>query len=273
MNKLRLTKLEFTAELITNAFLPPYLGNSLRGAFGHALSRRNCGKSVDDCGNCDAICAYAEIFKSQSQVKGLNSVPNPYVIGVDYPAKEEWRAGETLDFSLTLFGRGGSWHEEVSVAVSEMFTGKLSCMRLRETREALCREWSDEGEIPSINMLTVKLKTPLVLLSSKRLVTEIDFYLFTDRVFNRIADVIDVYGEQDFILPYGLTHRKPKVTTESDLKVVTIKQETQPIKGLLGELRFQGDVTHYMPYVDLCSQLHIGKMATRGCGRIEFELG
>ena len=273
MNVLHLTKLAFTAEVIADSFLPPYLGNSLRGAFGYSLSRRNCIESSTDCEHCGTTCIYADIFKSQSYGAGMDSVPNPFVIGADYQTKEEWRIGETLDFTITLFGHAASWREEIVAAVGEMFAGKLACLRLKETREILSCEWTDEGEIPYIDTLTIKLKTPLVLLASKQLVNSIDFSLFADSVFNRIAGVVDVYGEQEFVLPYSLTHRKPNIVAESKLNIVTIKQEKQPIKGLLGELRFFGDVTRYMPYVDLCSHLHIGKMTTRGCGRFEYEIG
>jgi hypothetical protein len=275
VNNLKLTKLKFAAEAVAGAFLPPYLGNSLRGAFGRSLCRRSCKRDKTDCEYCANAprCAYARVFKSQTKTDGMDSVPNPFVIGVDWSGKERYEIGDDLRFTITLFGNADTWRDEVVSAVDEMFTGKLDCLKLRENRIEYAREWSDDGNLPAVDTLVVRLKTPLVMLTGKSLVTEIDFAAFADSVFGRIAGINDTYGEKEFILPYALTHRKPKVIVESRLRAVTIRQEKQPITGLMGEVRFRGGLTRYMPYIDLCSQLHIGKMTTRGCGRYAFAIG
>ena len=41
--------------------------------------------------------------------------------------------------------------------------------------------------------------------------------------------------------------------------------------GIVGSVRYKGDITKYLPYIDLGSQIHIGKKTTRGCGEYEFE--
>jgi hypothetical protein len=76
-----------------------------------------------------------------------------------------------------------------------------------------------------------------------------------------------------FVIPAKFLLRKPFVTTEYHLKEVTIPQKGQPIHGAVGQVIYKGNMTEYIPYVDLCSQLHIGKQATRGCGGFIYERG
>ncbi|MDR1639700.1 MAG: CRISPR system precrRNA processing endoribonuclease RAMP protein Cas6 [Clostridiales bacterium] len=274
MNSLKLIKLNFAAKATRGAYLPPYLGNSLRGALGQSLYRRNCIRPGGDCSYCSkaSTCPYSCVFKSQAQVEGLDSVPNPFVISFEWDKKNRYEAGDMLDFSITLIGTGCLWKDELIAAVGEMFQKKLSCLALDSVTVAYEQEWSDEGQLPEVSTVAIHLKTPLVFLSSKALVTEIDFPSFIDSVFVRIAGINDTYGETEFVLPFSLTHRKPKIISENKLESVTIKQEKQPIVGLVGEIRFSGELTRYMPYLDLCSEIHMGKMTTRGCGRYEYTI-
>jgi hypothetical protein len=75
------------------------------------------------------------------------------------------------------------------------------------------------------------------------------------------------------VLPYALLNRKPYVTAVFDLKKVAIEQEKQPqVSGFLGRGTYTGDITRYMPYIDLGTQLHAGKLTTRGCGAYRYEM-
>jgi hypothetical protein len=218
-------------------------------------------------------CAYGFVFKSQIKIDGFDSVTNPFVIGCDYSGKTGYIAGEPFEFTITLFGAGARFRDEITAAVAGMYREKLSVLRHVGARILYDREWSDDGEIEHVDSVAVELLTPLVLLTSHKLVYEIDFKMFADAAFNRISNVIDVYGDAPLILPYALEHRAPRVICEAILREVTIKQSSPgAVNGLLGSLRFAGDVTRYMPYIDLCSQLHLGKMTTRGCGAFAFEL-
>ncbi|MDR0221894.1 MAG: CRISPR system precrRNA processing endoribonuclease RAMP protein Cas6, partial [Lachnospiraceae bacterium] len=42
--------------------------------------------------------------------------------------------------------------------------------------------------------------------------------------------------------------------------------------GFVGTVSYFGDVTRYLPYIDLGSQIHIGKKTTRACGEYVFEI-
>jgi len=83
---------------------------------------------------------------------------------------------------------------------------------------------------------------------------------------------MDNYGENELILPYSLMYRKSYIKMECDLRTVKFQTNDQPIIGLLGQVRYYGDVTRYLPYIDLGSQTHIGKKTSRACGEYTFEI-
>lgn len=88
---------------------------------------------------------------------------------------------------------------------------------------------------------------------------KLDFSTFMDAVMLRIASIADIYGEQAFVVPYGLLFRKPKV-------------EAIPVKGRHLSVVFRGPIQKYLPYIELGSQLHIGKKSTYGFGEYEYRV-
>ena len=101
---------------------------------------------------------------------------------------------------------------------------------------------------------------------------EPDFAVLMDSLLGRIAAICDHYGPSEFVIPYALVAKKPYVNAKYDLKRVQINSNSQPVNGFVGKVTFFGDVTRYLPYIDLGSQLHIGKKTTRSCGEYNFTL-
>ena len=257
MNTLNLRKYKFTLSFVTDAFLPPFIGNTIRGALGQALYDNSRE-------------AYNAIFKGA----GTESKPNPFSISAPYPSKGKYYAGEILEFYVTLFGIAGDCGEEIPKAVQTMCKGKLEHTRLTEIECIYAREWSDSGaeSIPHCDNLTVSFLSPTEILSSKKPLHEIGFNTFTDSLFGRINGIINNYTRNEFVLSYTLIAERPLVTAEYDLKPVDIQTSGQPIRGFIGQIRYFGDITRYLPYIDLGSQIHIGKKTTRSCGEYSIEI-
>ena len=110
------------------------------------------------------------------------------------------------------------------------------------------------------------------MLSGKQPVLNPDFATFVDRLFWRISAICDNYGESEFVVPYSLIARKPLVRAEYSLEQVSINSNNQPINGFIGKVSYSGDIVRYLPYIDLGSQMHIGKKTTRSCGEYTFEV-
>ena len=208
------------------------------------------------------------------RVDGAESSPNPFVISVPYPSRGKYEEGETLVFYVTLFGTACGLEQCVIDAAQGMCNEKLAGARLIGVERVYCHKWSDNGaeSFPFCDKLTINFVTPTEIHVQKKMTTQIDFLLFIDRLLGRISSIIDLYGEREFVLPYRLIAKKPFIQAEYDLRTVVFKTSEQPISGIMGSVRYTGDVTRYLPYIDLGSQIHIGRKTTRGCGEYVFEM-
>jgi hypothetical protein len=116
---------EFTLRARTDAILPPFLGSTLRGSFGHALKEVACSIPHGDCRRCLLVnrCAYPRIFETSERshnrllAKGQQA-PRPFVFVPPTPGPPQglharddllrWRMGvsarQSLTFGMTLLG-------------------------------------------------------------------------------------------------------------------------------------------------------------------------
>lgn len=126
LNALTLARYEFHLRARAEAVLPPFLGSTLRGSFGHALKAIACSMPHGDCQRCLLVerCLYPRLFEASAQKeRGLLSTnqdaPRPFIFvpplpGMDSghsPAPDDWlrwrvrlEAGEPLVFGLSLLG-------------------------------------------------------------------------------------------------------------------------------------------------------------------------
>ena len=233
-------------------------------------------------------------------------MPNPFIIEApfadpayyDYSGREGrkiYQVGESFTFNILLFGHAIGWSQAFIEAASNIFQGEFGRTRdsvrlvniwdgyngdlLFDGKNQIklpgYRIWSDEfaDNIAEVNEATIYFSTPLQIRRNKMVVKDIDFKLFINSVFSRIAAIIDLYEDQEFTIPYGLLYRLPKVSMESNFEEIKIQQKGYPIVGLLGKIHLNGALTRYMPYIDLGGQLHIGGSTTKGCGEYQIEIG
>jgi hypothetical protein len=256
-NRLSISILHFSLIFQKETRLPQFIGNTIRGALGQSLHENVAN-------------AYNAVFK----VSRSDSVPNPFVISAPYPSKCVYKPGDSLKFDITLFGAACDYADDIIAAAILMGKGKFADTEIDLIGSEPFLEWSDTGAeaIPSCSKITLDFITPTTLLSGGKPIYAPDFALLLDSLFGRISAIIDNYGESEFIVPYSLFAKKPFIKTEYDLKQVRINSNSQPINGFTGKVKFCGDVTRYLPYIDLGSQLHIGKKTTRSCGEYIFKM-
>jgi len=252
-----LTKLRFELTFRNDSRLPLFVGNTIRGAIGQSLYDNHRG-------------VYDKVFKTSSE----SSIPNPFAISAPYPSKGSYFKGDTLEFFITLFGSACEYDDAISDAARLMCSGKLLGAELSEVECIYSCEWSDSGaeSIAHCDLVNLEFISPTELISSKRPVFEPDFTTFIDSLFGRISSICDNYGKCEFVIPYSLIARKPQVSAVYDLKNVQINSNSHPINGFIGKIAYSGDLTRYLPYIDLGSQIHLGKKTTRSCGEFSFEI-
>ena len=257
MNKLRLNRYKFNLRFTSDSVLPPFAGNTIRGAFGQSLLEN-----------------FPDIYEKIFKIEGANSHPNPYVISVPYPSQGSYKIGDTLDFTITLFGTACAYEKDILLAVRLMCNGKLSGAKVVGWEQEYDREWSDvgAGSIPQTEALKLDFLTPTEILSGKEPIAELDFSMFIDSLLGRSANIIGHYTEGEFVVPYNLIANKPNIKAEYELKHINFQTSGQPIYSFIGSICYFGNITRYLPYIDLGSQIHIGKKTTRSCGEYSFEI-
>ena len=101
------TRLNVAAVCTQGGGAPPFLGNALRGAFGHALRRLGC------CSGCRqerhaTDCAYAPIFEPaphpDTLLKGQRSVAPPFIFAPSAKGPVRWTPKHPLHFDWVLLG-------------------------------------------------------------------------------------------------------------------------------------------------------------------------
>jgi hypothetical protein len=125
LSPIKLARYEFTLRARTDAVLPPFLGSTLRGSFGHALKEVACSIPHGDCHRCLLVnkCAYPKIFETAERrhsnlLANGQAAPRPFVFVPPTPGPPQglharddflrWRmgmsAGQSLTFGMTLIG-------------------------------------------------------------------------------------------------------------------------------------------------------------------------
>lgn len=82
--------------------LPPFLGSTLRGAFGHALKKTVCVAPHRDCERCMLVdrCSYPYLFETPvpvdvPQLRGQKNAPHPFILTPPFlsnSSRRTWRA-------------------------------------------------------------------------------------------------------------------------------------------------------------------------------------
>lgn len=126
LKTLRLGRYEFFLRAQNETVLPPFLGTTLRGAFGHALKAVACSMPHGDCKRCLLVerCLYPRVFETSAQNANRlfahgESAPRPFIFNPPMPdadsrllqARDDllrWRlgvrAGGVITFGLSLLG-------------------------------------------------------------------------------------------------------------------------------------------------------------------------
>ena len=108
LDSLTFSMLRFRLRAVTDMLLPPFLGSTLRGAFGAALKRVVCilnGRDCDDCPLSDH-CPFVRLFQPRNPLTWLETsrVPPPFVLRPHRRRGPRVGAGSELGFDLGLVG-------------------------------------------------------------------------------------------------------------------------------------------------------------------------
>ena len=123
------------------------------------------------------------------------------------------------------------------------------------------------------------LLTPLRLKQNNTLSSELPFHVLVRAMLRRISSLFEHFGNGEPPLDYrGLISRAQGVTIESsslrwhDWERYSNRQEqAMMMGGLIGSVTYRGSLSEYMPLLDLCKNLHIGKQSSFGLGLFDYK--
>lgn len=233
----RCVRLRVEARASSRIQLPPYLGSTLRGAFGMALRRSTCVLRRQECATCllRTRCVYSYAFETALSGSGEKerryaSAPHPFVLNLDTSPLGDREPGSQFAFGLSLIGRAADFLPYFVHAFERMGeTGigrgrggfRVDAVRVLDGHEACVETIYEKGELRlprtvlkledalsasrgiAPDGLTLRLVTPLRLLQGGALCREPHFPVLLTNLLRRLENLVCFHCEQDGEFPYG----------------------------------------------------------------------
>ncbi|MCD6271347.1 MAG: CRISPR system precrRNA processing endoribonuclease RAMP protein Cas6 [Deltaproteobacteria bacterium] len=257
-------------------------------------------------------CIYALVFETSISLavpegSRTASPPHPFVIEPPLTTETKFSKGSSFNFNLLLFGEINNslpyfiyaFEQMGKIGIGKKINGGRGRFILKEVRngDSLIYSAADrqlntasKPEVLSIGdpanlsdkKLSLKLicETPLRLKFENRLKAELPFHVLVRAMLRRVSSLFNWYGAGEPPLDYkGLVKKAASVQTlDSSLKWFDWKRysfrqnKSMLMGGITGSITFKGDLTEYLPIIELCSKVHLGKQTSFGLGKIKAEI-
>ncbi len=270
-----------------------------------ALKRQECEECL-----LKKRCVYALVFETPlafEPPEGLrvSVAPHPFVIEPPTTDQTEFEAGEYIDSSLILFGDVNdnlpyfiyAFDQIGKIGLGRRINGRRAGFTLKSVssngiavysdkdKKIRQRSFVDRLEIPvSTNhedtrfRIKVSLKTPLRLKYANKLKTDLPFHVLVRAMLRRISSLCICYAGGEPDLDYkGLLNRAADIAIEDNglkwhawERYSNRQKQRMPLGGMLGEIIYNGRLTEYLPLLDICSKVHVGKNTSFGLGKMKY---
>lgn len=266
------------------ASLPPFLGSTLHGVVGWALTRHPA--------------VYTYLFENKRFGGAGQDIVNPYIIE-PIRTKTQYQPGELLSFKLILIGEAIQHAGEVVQVLAQVRQFRIGAARcLFELRDILHGEqykpiWQggglQESALISENIAasstkeqaswcSVHLVTPLRIRRGGELVQQLNFPTLIRSITKRVHLLTERYGgavEADIAARACEQAGDIRMTSHALYlnrmhRYSNRKQESLDWSGMLGAMTFEGELTGFTPWLQAARMLHIGRNSTFGCGQVEI---
>jgi len=137
-----------------------------------------------------------------------------------------------------------------------------------------------EISVDSRLRLVLTLETPLRLKFKNGLQADLPFHVLVRAMLRRVSSLMETYGPGEPDLDYrGLVKKTEQVKTAVsnlswyDWKRYSFRQDKKMLMGgMVGSITYEGKIGEYLPLLDFCEKVHLGKQTTFGLGKIKAEL-
>lgn len=144
---------EVSIRFLERAYVPPYEGSMIRGAFGRAFKESCCPFPHTDGSGCPlgAKCPYGYVFETSPPEEMRDfaknkELPRPYIFEPPEDTKMEYAPGEAMRFGFTVVGRAADYMPYFIFAFSKMGEAGIGKKRARYTLERVVAKNPLSGE-------------------------------------------------------------------------------------------------------------------------------
>jgi len=121
--------------------------------------------------------------------------------------------------------------------------------------------------------------TPLRLKFKNRLKADLPFHVLVRAMLRRVSSLLEYYDGGEPPLDYrGLVKRAEEVKIISsdlrwfDWRRYSFRQDRSMLMGgMCGSITYDGKIGEFMPLIDFCIKVHLGKQTAFGLGKIRSE--
>jgi hypothetical protein len=286
-----------------DCILPRFAGSYLRGTFGHSLKGAFCVMSHRNCDKCmvSDSCGYFQVFESQDETKkndGFFFKPHPYIISPS--SKHEFKKGETLEFSITIFGEYIRHLPYFVYSFDLMgklgFGEKRNKFQLREVKDFYSGKSVFDGEHLTSNHITqttiqeyaklvcplkeedilhytLQFETPARFVENKKDVIHLTPDILLDSMIRRYKTLHQFYGEfVESDLDLGnLQLAESRQRYESWKRYSNRQGRTLEQGGINGSYALSLTELKLALFFHCMEVLHVGKSTTFGLGKVRLE--
>jgi hypothetical protein len=295
---LPIARLILTVRADAPLHLPPYIGSTLRGAFGHAL--KSLALLPHHHNNPCALaerCPYCQVFAPAPQpTHPSGQTPAPYIIEPPAPYHpRRLQPGQTFRFGLVLIGKALPHLPAIVQAFERAMRHGLTqqhtpCTLLNvqheQARQTLWQTGQSQATQPATTIppastlgqhLSLHLHTPLRLQQQSRIIgqNQLTAYHLLIGLARRYQLLLDTHlgpqaPQQNFSQLAELAHTIDLDASELHWfdweRYSNRQQQAMKLGGLLGTLHLHGQLAPFSQLLHLGQWLHLGKETTFGLG-------
>lgn len=280
--------------------LPVFKGATLRGAFGEVFKKAVCVFSLEhSCLDCtSSSCPYRDIFETADEAG--RSVPRPFVMEPPEDTRQEINCGESMEFSIVLFGRALGFLPVFIMVFDEIGhrgfginrTGKYVLEEVTTDGGTIIYEPGKKLAVPEGHSvseysipgnrsyrLTIDFVTPVqireggmivkprfsdIVASLMRRLKLLYRFHSSERIPQEVVDALEVVAA--------------RAIEETDFALGEVRRYSRrqgrkiDYRGFVGKVSASGDVSQLYPWLMAGSYLHIGKGCTFGLGRYNLAV-